>query len=269
MKPSERGVLKSYMEDIGIENIQRGTDASGYAYIDEKGETNIFKKDITFRQIVRETREWQELDMPRIFIGHTRAYTQGSPKDNENNHPVRMGKFTIVHNGIIWNDYELSIEYGLKRNALVDSEAIVSLIHKMKTDNPNVDVPSVLQNSLDKLSGSHACAMLSQDEPDKLYLWRSSSPLYVAFVQELDTIFFSSMSVSFPRFFNGLEYKVGSVKDENIVVFELKDGIIDNETYKFEAQDAWGYWRYGYHAYNHNASGRHNLNGDLGTYGLK
>lgn len=256
------------MEEIGIENLLRGTDASGYAYLDEKEKTRTFKKDITFRQIVRETREWQELEMPRIFIGHTRAYTQGHPRDNENNHPLSMGKFTIVHNGIIWNDYELTNEYGLRRNAVVDSEAIVSMIDQVSKSNLAQDIPWVLQNSLDKLSGSHACAMLNEDEPDKLYLWRSSSPLYVAFVDELNTIFFSSMSVSFPRFFAGLEYEFGSVKDENIVVFELKDGIIDNETYKFEAQDAWGYWNY--YGYGGSAfGGKRNLSSDLGTYGMK
>ena len=40
-------------------------------------------------------------------MGHTRAATQGSAKDNFNNHPFpgyAGGSFALAHNGVLFND---------------------------------------------------------------------------------------------------------------------------------------------------------------------
>src|SRR5262245_54896426 len=42
-----------------------------------------------------------------LVIIHTRAATQGDPKNPLNNHPVAVGDIVGIHNGIIHNDDEL------------------------------------------------------------------------------------------------------------------------------------------------------------------
>lgn len=68
-------------------------------------------------------------------IVHTRAGTQGSEKDNNNNHPIVVprpngdGHIVGVHNGIIVNDAQVFRNYPeAERIAEVDSEAIFQLL---------------------------------------------------------------------------------------------------------------------------------------------
>ena len=68
------------------------------------------------------------------MIFHTRLKTQGEAANNMNNHPLFTKKgVAIVHNGIINNDKEIFGRHE-KRDAEVDSEAILSILSSKKKE---------------------------------------------------------------------------------------------------------------------------------------
>ena len=91
---------------------------AAYAFI--KDNNLIVHKDAMKSSEFVKTNEWKELILPSSMILHTRMKTQGSEKNNANNHPLfSKNGIAIVHNGIIYNDKEI---FGKKeRDAEVDS----------------------------------------------------------------------------------------------------------------------------------------------------
>lgn len=107
----------------------------------------------------------------RNVLLHTRMATQGSAAFPENNHPVRRGSVYIVHNGHIWNDYEVfKNKVKLDRYGQVDSEAIAAMISKygiMRT-----------HEAMEELSGAAAIGAVDESNPGLMVLARgASSPL--------------------------------------------------------------------------------------------
>jgi predicted glutamine amidotransferase len=106
----------------------RGNHASGFAWIDQDGNSGFYKQPKAGSQL-------NLGELPRnakTVILHTRYATQGDRRDNRNNHPVLSTDNTIalVHNGVISNDYQLTSELGITReeHGEVDSLVIPSLI---------------------------------------------------------------------------------------------------------------------------------------------
>ena len=98
---------KKKIEDMFILLETRGTDASGFAYLNNKNELQITKAETPASSLVKSPR-WKDLELPKIMIFHTRLKTQGEPTNNMNNHPLFTKKgLAIVHNGMIYNDKEI------------------------------------------------------------------------------------------------------------------------------------------------------------------
>lgn len=105
----------------------RGSHASGFAYVDQAGNPGIYKQPKPGSQLSLG-------EMPRRIksaILHTRYATQGLPSDNRNNHPVLStdNRIALVHNGVISNDHQLREGLGITdKHGEVDSIVIPSLI---------------------------------------------------------------------------------------------------------------------------------------------
>lgn len=133
----------------------RGSHASGFAYIDADGSVGMYKNPIPGSQLPLH-------ELPRnakTVVIHTRYATQGSPKNNRNNHPVIStdNRIALVHNGVISNDYALREELGLTdAHGEVDSLVIPSLIAQQG------------EKALSKLSGYAAIAWLDVENPEIL-----------------------------------------------------------------------------------------------------
>lgn len=143
----------------------RGSHASGFAYSTEEGKTGFYKEDRPGSQLVLGT-------LPRranTVILHTRFATQGSPKDNRNNHPVISpdGQIALVHNGVISNDDRLRSRLGLtKAHGEVDSLVIPALLQESGPD------------GLGDLAGYAAIAWIDSNNPDMLEIARlKTSPV--------------------------------------------------------------------------------------------
>jgi len=156
----------------GLKSLEyRGYDSAGVAYlknekieiIKEKGEIENLKKLVDLNE---ET---------YLGVGHTRWATHGSPC-KENSHPHKVGRVTVVHNGIIENYAALKKKlnrYTFKSET--DTEVVAALIDSLLDKNSML---TILKNLNKKLKGSYALGIIV-DGDDKLYTIRKDSPLII------------------------------------------------------------------------------------------
>ena len=121
---------------LAEESAVRGTDATGISFVSDD-EICILKEaksayDISFKHS----------DSVKALIGHTRHSTQGSCKNNQNNHPFwgkcKNAEFALAHNGVLFNDTELKIKYDLsKTNIKTDSYVAVQLLERQNELTPD------------------------------------------------------------------------------------------------------------------------------------
>jgi glucosamine--fructose-6-phosphate aminotransferase (isomerizing) len=121
-------------------------------------------------------------DLPgNLGIGHTRWATHGAPlKVNSHPHSDCTGEIIVVHNGIIENFSDLRTELQNLGHTFVsktDTEVIPHLIEETLKNNPKLSFESAVQESIKRLEGSYALAVISTREPDKIICARNESPL--------------------------------------------------------------------------------------------
>ena len=121
-------------------------------------------------------------DLPgNLGIGHTRWATHGAPlKVNSHPHTDCTGEIVVVHNGIVENFMELKAELQNLGHTFVsktDTEVIPHLIEETLKNNPKLSFVSAIQESIKRLEGSYALAIISSRDPDKIICARNESPL--------------------------------------------------------------------------------------------
>lgn len=106
----------------------RGYHATGCAWVDStERKFKLLKKNIPAHKFIETTGD-KLVENATTAILHTRWATQGSPENNDNNHPITRGTLAVTHNGHISNDDELFKRLNVRRRAQVDSEAITALL---------------------------------------------------------------------------------------------------------------------------------------------
>jgi len=140
-------------------NIEhRGKDATGMSWTDRNGQVWFNKQPITATKFVQQSFHQEvERDVATCII-HTRAATQGTTRNPDNNHPIIVENVIGVHNGIIWNDYDLFHEHKFDRIAEVDSEIIFQLINALGV------------SALDALEGDASISWINSNDPDTMHL---------------------------------------------------------------------------------------------------
>ena len=121
-------------------------------------------------------------DLPgSLGIGHTRWATHGAPlKVNSHPHTDCSGEIVVVHNGIIENFMDLKAELQNLGHTFVsktDTEVMPHLIEETLKQNPNITFINAVLESLKRIEGSYAFAIISTREPDKIICARNESPL--------------------------------------------------------------------------------------------
>ncbi|MCW4010173.1 MAG: glutamine--fructose-6-phosphate transaminase (isomerizing) [Candidatus Bathyarchaeota archaeon] len=163
----------------------RGYDSVGIATINN-GEVFI-KKD---QGKIDEVHKLLNLDdlQGNIGIGHTRWATHGAPlKINAHPHTDCTGQIIAVHNGIIENYAELKTELenrGHTFQSRTDTEVIPHLIEEALKQNPTLTLTQAVVETIKKLCGSYALAVISSKEPDKIVCARNESPLVIGVAQD-------------------------------------------------------------------------------------
>ncbi|MEM0489545.1 MAG: glutamine--fructose-6-phosphate aminotransferase, partial [Candidatus Bathyarchaeia archaeon] len=119
----------------------------------------------------------------RIGIGHTRWATHGAPLQvNAHPHIDCTGQIAVVHNGIIENFSELKAELESKGHVFrskTDTEVIAHLIEEIIKNKPSTSLEEAVLESVRKLEGSYAIAVISPIDPDKIVCAKNESPLVI------------------------------------------------------------------------------------------
>jgi glucosamine--fructose-6-phosphate aminotransferase (isomerizing) len=113
-------------------------------------------------------------------IGHTRWATHGRPSE-VNAHPHVAGPVAVVHNGIIENHLMLRarlVERGATIVSDTDTEIVAHLVHE-KLRETKGSLEDAVRAALREVHGAYALAVLSCEEPGRIVVAKSSSPLVI------------------------------------------------------------------------------------------
>ena len=160
----------------GLKKLEyRGYDSAGVAILNNKIEVRKFKGRLINLEESLKTNPIEGT----IGIGHTRWATHGEPSDvNAHPHSNKNLTLSVVHNGIIENYLKLRewlISKGYNFYSETDTEVIPNLIDYYY----NGDLLEAVINATEKLEGSFAIGVISNNEPDKLIAVKKDSPLIV------------------------------------------------------------------------------------------
>lgn len=161
----------------GLKKLEyRGYDSSGIALMGEKG-IQIIKAQGRIVKLEEKLDKRKVVDS-HLGIAHTRWATHGGVTE-ANAHPHRIGRVTLVHNGILENAAALKeelIKEGVKFNSDTDTEVGAALIDKYYDGNALY----AIKKATSKLRGSYALGIIF-DGDDKLYAIRKDSPLIIGY----------------------------------------------------------------------------------------
>ena len=160
----------------GLKRLEyRGYDSSGIAYL--KDDEIIVKKEKGNLEELCKGVNLEETS--NMGIGHTRWATHGAAS-TVNAHPHRVGKFTIVHNGIIENYIEIKRQLESKGYVFksdTDSEVLCGLLDYLYSKNNNM--LNILSELDSVLEGSYALGIICEDDKENLYAIKKNSPLII------------------------------------------------------------------------------------------
>ncbi|HEY1099577.1 MAG TPA: glutamine--fructose-6-phosphate transaminase (isomerizing), partial [Myxococcota bacterium] len=112
-------------------------------------------------------------------IGHTRWATHGRPVEH-NAHPHTADGITVVHNGIIENHRELRLELQTAGRVFASETDTEIFAHLIATERKKGhDLLTSMRNSLVRVHGAYALAVVDSHAPELVAFARQASPLVV------------------------------------------------------------------------------------------
>jgi glutamine---fructose-6-phosphate transaminase (isomerizing) len=158
----------------GLSRLEyRGYDSAGIAVLGSRG-AQVFRSVGRVRDL--------EASLPRRLggkagIGHTRWATHGPATEN-NAHPQTSEdrRISVVHNGIIDNAATLRERLdarGVKLTSETDTEVIAHLVALSEAST----LEGAVLDTLSRITGTYAIAVLDERHPDRLVVARNGSPL--------------------------------------------------------------------------------------------
>ena len=193
----EENVGKILLEDLSRLEY-RGYDSAGIAVRKKDDEIVTVKSKGKLKNLYEKTDGGNSL-MGICGIGHTRWATHGEPSE-VNAHPhVSDDKSVVgVHNGIIENYKEIKeklLKKGYSFYSDTDTEVAIKLIdyYYKKHKNPL----KAISDSMVRIRGSYALAIMFSDIKDRLFVARKDSPLIIG-VSENSTFIASDVPAILP-----------------------------------------------------------------------
>lgn len=179
------GSAKNAKEAIiaGLKNLEyRGYDSAGIALVENK-KVDLYKSQ---GKISKLEDYLKDINInSNIGIGHTRWATHGIPNEI-NAHPHKVGKVTLVHNGIIENYAILKnemISKGVTFKTQTDSEvacAYINYMYEKELEN-NSETPELtaIIKACKDFRGSYAFGVIFDNDTSSIYATRKDSPLII------------------------------------------------------------------------------------------
>ncbi|MDL4841246.1 glutamine--fructose-6-phosphate transaminase (isomerizing) [Aquibacillus rhizosphaerae] len=176
----------------GLEKLEyRGYDSAGIATLNKDG-INLFK----VKGRIAALRERVDNNVQATMgIGHTRWATHGAPsEDNAHPHQSASGRFTIVHNGVIENFYELRDAYlnDVSLKSETDTEIIVQLIEVLHQKYN--DTAEAFRQTVALLKGSYAIGLIDAEDQDTIFVAKNKSPLLVGLGEDFNLVASDAMA---------------------------------------------------------------------------
>ncbi len=164
---------RQLLQAMAVSASSRGTDATGFSMIDGRGRQVTHKAPLSADRFT--PLNYSSVKRARAVIGHTRHTTQGNERVNANNHPfaghtLDGAWFTLAHNGVLTNDYELRASHNLPDTTIeTDTYIAVQLLEQSAV----LDMAAV-KRMAETVSGMFAFTILTADA---LWIVRNDSPL--------------------------------------------------------------------------------------------
>lgn len=223
--------ILTIMKFLLLENAHRGGDATGIGTVNiEEKRVLVCKQAETAKVFVENLKE-EHIWGPTI--GHNRAKTRGEPEDPENNHPMYGAKYCMVHNGMVHSMKEIP-EYKYKGKC--DTEVLLSYFETKG-----------IKEAIPQIDGSAAVAILSPLE-SMLYIYRHTSPIYIAYFPG-KAIVFSSTESPLKKIGDMLgcskvyglfnNYSIIEVDEGQLITFNLLTNELCLDTIKIEYKGNW------------------------------
>jgi len=210
----------------------RGYDSAGVAFVKDNN-VNVIKEVGKIKALESLINYEEETYMG---IGHTRWATHGIPSV-VNSHPHRVGKFTVVHNGIIENYLkikEMLINEGIVFVSDTDTEVIPALLQY--NYEKEKDILKTIKKTIDELDGSYAIGIICDDDYENIYAVRCGSPLIIA--KDETGNYIASDVPAILNYTNKYilldEYEIAKISKDNIIIYNKDMNIEEKEELTFE-----------------------------------
>lgn len=180
---AKEGVLLKPLGRVIRESLKkleyRGYDSVGFAILTRDGRL-IVRKSKGMIDNVSAKLGFDSFD-GLVGIGHTRWATHGKPSDvNAHPHVDCSNTIAVVHNGIIENYEEIRAELTRLGHHFIsdtDTEVIPHLMEEFKRQ--GAGPYEAFKETVSRLRGAYALAVIDASTPDRIYFARSTSPLVV------------------------------------------------------------------------------------------
>lgn len=174
---AERNVIEILLE--GLKRLEyRGYDSAGVALLDSSGKLCRLRRTGKVQALVDAVA--QQPMLGTTGIAHTRWATHGSVTE-ANAHPhFSAERIAVVHNGIIENYQSLRANLtaiGYQFTSDTDTETIAHQVHEELKDTG--DLLSAVQQAVAKFQGAYGTVIMDKQDPSKVVVARSGSPLVI------------------------------------------------------------------------------------------
>ncbi|MDM5300273.1 glutamine--fructose-6-phosphate transaminase (isomerizing) [Bacillus subtilis] len=215
----------------GLEKLEyRGYDSAGIAVANEQG-VHVFKEKgriADLREVVDANAE------AKAGIGHTRWATHGEPSYlNAHPHQSALGRFTLVHNGVIENYVQLKQEYlqDVELKSDTDTEVVVQVIEQFV--NGGLETEEAFRKTLTLLKGSYAIALFDNENRETIFVAKNKSPLLVGLGDTFNVVASDAMAMLqvTNEYVELMDKEMVIVTDDQVVIKNLDGDVITRASY--------------------------------------
>ena len=207
----------------GLQRLEyRGYDSAGVALQQDNDELTVYKKKGKVQDLIDFVGDADTSGSSGI--GHTRWATHGPPNDvNAHPHTARLGRLSIIHNGIIENYEALRKSLEASGHAFVsdtDTEVLIHLIEEVQNRTDST-ICEAIQIALREVEGAYAIVVMDASMPNLLVAARKSSPLVIGVGAE-NEYFVASDATPIIEYTQNVIY----LDDEEVAVMHREEGLI-------------------------------------------
>ena len=245
---AERNVVEILLE--GLKRLEyRGYDSAGVALLD--GEGNLTRTRRTGKVKERADALHTHPSKGNIGIAHTRWATHGGVTE-ANAHPhFSSDRIAVVHNGIIENYQRLRSELAAKGYGFDSDTDTESIAHQVHYEiDQGADLLQAVHNAVKKFEGAYGTVIIDKNDPERMIVARSGSPLVIGFGIGENFIASDQMAL-LPvtrRFMYLEEGDVAEVTRTNVTVYDQDGQIVQRDIVEsdieHDAGDKAGYRHY-------------------------